>query len=120
MSKAATALKSLRRPKTLIKAARFGATRYQRDRDLRRIGAESKSAPQRANLADWLLAEEQILEDTRICGDGTYSVQRHITVLAALIVEATTLAASTPQDNEPPKSRVYTNASGSASLRVVT
>lgn len=120
MSNAATALKSLRRPKTLIKAARYGATRYQRDRDLRRIGAELKSTPQRARLADWLLAEEQTLEDTRTGGDGTYSVQRHITVLAALIVEATALAADTPQDNEPPKGRVYTNASGSAALRVVT
>lgn len=78
-------LGDLRRPRLLIRAARFGVSQYRRDRDLRRlIGGACASAialPQ-------LMREEAQLEATRLSGDSGYSVARHVEVLIALISEA--------------------------------
>lgn len=79
------AVSCLKRPKLLVQAARIGAMNYRRERDLSQI--LSKSAPTRDALA-MLVAAEDELEKTRQTGDTTYSIQRHIGVLIALVAEA--------------------------------
>lgn len=87
MTDLTTALRALRRPRILIRAARLGLEDYVRDRDLRRItGAATLPAPERA-LAQ-LMDEEERLEGTRKTGDAAYSVCRHVEVLVALLAEA--------------------------------
>lgn len=75
---------NLRRPRLLIRAARFGLQDYHRDRDLRRIlgapGPAERNVPQ-------LLAEEERLEHIRKTDDLNYPVARHIEVLVALLAE---------------------------------
>jgi hypothetical protein len=77
-------LSDLRRPRLLIRAARFGLGDYSRDRDLRRLLQQSPS-PDRA--VPQLLDEEERLEETRRAGKADYSVARHIEVLIALMAE---------------------------------
>ena len=81
-----TLLAELRRPRLLIRAARFGVADYKRERDLRRlINASTRATPETA-IPQLISAEEQ-MEQTRRDGDATYSVSRHIEVLIALIAE---------------------------------
>lgn len=79
-----TILSNLRRPRLLIRAARFGLEDYRRDRDLRRLLA-APTSPERA--VPQLLAEEERLEQIRQTGDISYPVARHIEVLVALMAE---------------------------------
>ena len=44
-----------------------------------------------------LLAEEDRLESTRTAGDATYSIQRHVAVLTALLAEARLMAGAAVQ-----------------------
>lgn len=86
MTDFATVIAALRRPRILVRAARCGLTDYRRDRDLKRILRLPKSAlPTRA--LDTLLAEETRLETIRTTGEATYSLQRHVAVLTALLAE---------------------------------
>jgi hypothetical protein len=91
MTDIAQTLGALRRPKILIRAARAGVTDYRRDRDLKRIlrGPRSGHGPQ---AIDTLLVEEDRLETTRQSGSATYSVQRHVAVLTAILAESRLLA----------------------------
>lgn len=89
-----TALSALRRPRLLIRAARFGLTEYNRDRDLRRL-IRSDSVPSPVKALGWLLEEEARLDDTRRAQDAGYSPARHIEVLIALMAEARLLPART-------------------------
>jgi hypothetical protein len=82
-----TLLADLRRPRLLIRAARFGVADYRRDRDLRRLINASPRATPEAALPQLFSAEEQ-LEETRRAGDAAYSVSRHIELLIAMIAEA--------------------------------
>ena len=75
---------NLRRPRLLIRAARFGLQDYHRDRDLRRL-LQATASPERA--VPQLLAEEARLEEIRQTGDINYPVGRHIEVLVALMAE---------------------------------
>ena len=80
-------LSTLRRPRLLIQAARFGICDYRRDRDLRRlIGAVTPPAPDRALPA--LIEAEERAEATRQAGDATYSITRHVELMIALMAEA--------------------------------
>jgi hypothetical protein len=79
-----TILANLRRPRLLIRAARFGLEDYQRERDLRRFLGDSDSSD---TILPTLLAEEARLEHSRKTGDLTYPVVRHIEVLVALMAE---------------------------------
>lgn len=77
---------SLRRPRLLIRAARFGLSDYDRTRDLKRLmRIHSAPAPDRAVRA--LLAEEERAEENRRAGDASYSIARHIELLIALMGE---------------------------------
>ncbi|WP_392664019.1 DUF6477 family protein [Amaricoccus sp. B4] len=87
MNDLANLLGGLRRPKILIRAARAGVSDYRRDRDLKRLFRNLRgTAPHQVMVT--LIAEESRLESCRAAGDATYSVQRHVGVLTALIAEA--------------------------------
>lgn len=79
-----TILANLRRPRLLIRAARFGLEDYRRDRDLPRFVAARTAIE--ATVAQ-LFAEEERLEEIRVTGDINYPVGRHIEVLVALMAE---------------------------------
>ena len=85
MSDFRTILASLRRPRLLMHAARFGLGDYRRERDLRRLVSCGASPEE---TVPSLLSVEQALETTRLAGDVSYSVARHIEVLIALLAEA--------------------------------
>ncbi len=86
MSRLLASLHSIRRPQTLMRAARFGLRDYNRERDLKRLTKQPKAPPPQKALATLILLEET-LETTRLEGLGTYSVGRHIEVLAAIMGE---------------------------------
>ncbi len=77
-------LADLRRPQLLIRAARCGQTDYRRDRDLRRL-LDCQPTPDPAVRR--LLSEEEKLEEIRKSGEASYSLNRHIDVLIALMCE---------------------------------
>lgn len=85
MTDCRTMLATLRRPRLLMRAARFGLAEYRRDRDLRRYVAGTASTE---DTVSSLMSVEARLEATRITGDAAYSVARHIEVLIALLAEA--------------------------------
>ncbi len=78
-------LANLRRPRLLMHAARFGLVDYRRDRDLRRLVRCGLSPEE---TVPSLMSAEAAIEATRLAGDATYSVARHIEVLIALLAEA--------------------------------
>jgi len=80
-------LSALRRPRLLIRAARFGTAEYNRNRDLKRLISD-QTIPTPIRAVNTLLAEEARLEETRKSGDVTYSVSRHVEILIALMAEA--------------------------------
>ncbi|WP_425090270.1 DUF6477 family protein [Tropicimonas sp. S265A] len=86
MTRLLSTLQTIRRPQTLMRAARHGLKEYNRERDLKRLTKHPKvPTPQRALAA--LVALEETLETNRTEGFGTYSVARHIEVLAAIMGE---------------------------------
>lgn len=78
-------LADLRRPRLLMRAARFGLGDYRRERDLRRLVRNGASPEETVNS---LMTVEEELEATRVAGDAGYSIARHIEVLIALLAEA--------------------------------
>lgn len=85
MTDCRTLLATLRRPRLLMRAARFGLVEYRRERDLRRFVTGSASTE---DTVTSLISAEARLEATRLNGDISYSVARHIEVLIALLAEA--------------------------------
>ncbi|MFC2967384.1 DUF6477 family protein [Acidimangrovimonas pyrenivorans] len=88
-------LRNLRRPRLLIRAARFGLPDYRRERDLRRLlrpGDRAAALPAPAAALADLLAQELRLEASRQAGDAGYSLARHVLLLIALMGEARLLA----------------------------
>ncbi len=85
----------LRRPRLLVRAARFGLTDYRRDRDLRRLVGGIPLPSPVAALGHLLSAEEEA-ETSRRAGDATYSVARHVELLVALLGEARLAAPPAP------------------------
>jgi hypothetical protein len=95
MTDLAAALGALRRPKILIRAARAGIVDYRRDRDLKRLLRVTRSAPPQQAIGS-LLREESRLEATRAAGEATYSIQRHVAVLTAILAEARLMPVAAP------------------------
>lgn len=75
----------IRRPRLLNRAARAGAAVYRRDRDLARL--LPKVFGQRVVLPA-IIAAEAVCENERRGGVATYSVARHVSLLAALVAES--------------------------------
>jgi len=86
-------LANLRRPRLLMHAARFGLGDYRRERDLRRLVT---CGPSPEDTVPSLMSVEEELEATRLAGDLSYSVARHIEVLIALLAEARLLRREGP------------------------
>lgn len=80
----------LSRPRLLTRAAKAGAALYRRDRDLARVAPRlfARKTSAKAMVND-IAAAEAICEAERREGAATYSIERHISLLAALIAEAT-------------------------------
>jgi hypothetical protein len=81
-----TSLSNLRRPRLLIRAARFGLADYRRERELRRLLSPPLPGPAAA-LSQLLDAERQ-LEEGRRAGEAGYNLTRHVALLIALMGEA--------------------------------
>jgi hypothetical protein len=91
----------LRRPVTLAAAARFGARRYRRDRDL--PGAvPGLLAGDPAAILPRLVAEERRCEQARRTRSSEYRPAQHVQILAALLAEAAraSVAAHAPAEHE--------------------
>ena len=82
-----TALTALRRPRLLIRAARFGLSEYNRDRDLKRL-IRSEALPSPSTALDVLIEEEARVEEIRRSETASYSPARHIELLVAIMAEA--------------------------------
>ena len=78
---------TLRRPRLLIRAARFGQSDYNRNLDLKRLIHAPVAPPPEAALRR-LIAEEEVLEASRREGAAAYSLMRHIELLIAMMAEA--------------------------------
>lgn len=80
-------LADLRRPRLLIRAARFGLAAYRRDRDLRRL-LHNAVTPGPAAALTQLVEMEEHLEGARTTRSEGYSTAHHVAVLTALMAEA--------------------------------
>ncbi|WOI56744.1 DUF6477 family protein [Palleronia sp. LCG004] len=86
MSDIQTRLATLRRPRLLLSAARFGLVDYDRDAALSRIvGAHAPVDGQ--TYLDTLLVLEDRLNEQRKAREASYSFARHVEVLVALLGE---------------------------------
>lgn len=80
-------LNSLRRPGLLIRAARHGAAEYRRDVHLpRHLGY--RKLPRSGPALVRLMEIEEDMNTRRRAGDASYSLERHVDVLIALMGEA--------------------------------
>lgn len=88
-----TTISTIRRPRLLMRAARIGLEVYRGDRDLDRILGHKASGE---TAVVELLAREEQLESSRITGDATYSIARHVDILIALMAECRWLLTPRP------------------------
>ncbi|MCP5085489.1 MAG: hypothetical protein GY952_01600 [Rhodobacteraceae bacterium] len=79
-------LSKLRRPKILLRAARYGVPVYNRETDLQRITRLNSTASDTA-LIDTLVQQESSFEQARKTRDTAYNVGKHIRILTALLAE---------------------------------
>ncbi len=100
MTDLTTQLSDLRRPRLLVRAARHGLTNYRRPRDLQRIAGQAQSASPRT-VVETLLHQEEQVEQTRLARDGTYSANKHIDLLIALMSESRCLPVPTRTADRP-------------------
>lgn len=96
MSDLTQLLSALRRPRLLIRAARFGQSDYNRNRDLRRL-IQTPVAPTPEAALRRLLEAEAEAETSRRSGEAAYNLIRHIELLIAMMAEARLL----PQPRSP-------------------
>jgi hypothetical protein len=77
---------ALRRPRLLVRAARFGLSDYVRERDLKRMFAPGLP-PRPGAAVGPLMDREAEIEAVRQEGGAAYSAARHVEALTALIAE---------------------------------
>jgi len=87
-------LSKLKRPKLLVRAARFGLDDYRREVDLLRT-LDTHILPRPGDALMQLVGLEEDYNLRRINKDATYSIARHIDALTAIMCEARTLQATT-------------------------
>lgn len=81
-------IRHLKRPRLLVRAARFAIADYRRERDQRRLTRQGALLPAGKAL-EQLLDREAAFEAARCRGDATYRPARHVEILAAIMAEAT-------------------------------
>jgi hypothetical protein len=88
----------IKRPRLLVRAARFGLDEYRRDRDLlRTLGLLSVPRPGDALMQ--LMGLEEDLNRQRLAKDPLYSIAQHIDALTGIMSEARLLEQSArPRD----------------------
>ena len=79
---------SLKRPRILARAARAGANLYQRDRDLKRILPSLIGKRRSVDIVGRLTEAEAACEEARRTKSFSYSIDRHVQLLTALVAEA--------------------------------
>ena len=75
------------RPRLLTQAARIAAAAYERKRDLKRFLPKLAGTAGRSVILTTITAAESTCEEERRSGAASYSVERHIGLLAALLAE---------------------------------
>ena len=89
MQELSNVLTSLNRPKLLVRTARLAMEQFKRETTLLRIfGYEYADDP--TDVLKNLVEYEEEIDFQRKTGDATYSIARHVSVLAALMSEAKT------------------------------
>lgn len=78
---------SISRPKLLARAAKAGANMYRRERDLARLSPRLLTLTGAGRIVEGLREAEAACEDDRKAGAATYSLSRHVGLLAALVAE---------------------------------
>lgn len=86
----------LRRPATLIRAAREGQQGWKRERDLPRL-LHSDRCPAAGSALPRLRAQEAMLNEARLERDPEYDMQRHVLLMIAILAEMRAAVASAPQ-----------------------
>lgn len=79
---------TLRRPRLLSRAARAGAALYDRERDLKKLLPKLFGARGKARVIGEIAAAEAACETDRKAGAASYSLTRHVSLLAALLAES--------------------------------
>lgn len=96
-------VRTLRRPRLLVEAAQRAAVDYDRDRVLRRVlRATPPTGPMETLIR--LLDAEDALEEARAERRASYVPSRHVSALAAIIAEASGMAARSTPDQYGPAS----------------
>lgn len=111
-------LRPLKRPGLLVRAARHGLNDYDRDRHLRRI-LKADRTPSPVAATRQLIDLEQTHEHRRQSADASYSVQRHIEALCALMGEARLLRATLTRQTAAQPCRQLNASAMPAFLRAV-
>lgn len=96
-----TLLKTLKRPRLLIQAARFGGEQYQRDVHLPRLlgdGGRTRGGAALMHLIDI----EADHDEKRRAGDPGYDIAAHVEVLSAMMGEAQLLRAQIARSSAAP------------------
>lgn len=114
-------LAGLKRPRLLIRAARFGLADYDRSATLSRLFPSADTRPGQACLRI-LRDRETRLNEARVTGGFGYSLAAHVEVLTALIHECRMMAEAcrllVPKPDAGPSDQE--NASGISALRRAT
>lgn len=88
---------ALRRPRSLIRAAREGQRGWRRERDLARL-LRADHCPQPGAALQRLRAEEQMQNEMRLEKTADYDLRRHVLLVIAILAEmrAAVAAADAP------------------------
>lgn len=100
MLDALSLVSGLRRPRTLVQAARMGLDHYSRERDLPRT-LHCPAAPRPGEALVELASVEAEMNAARLEGANHYSIVRHLDVLTAIMSEAQTLRATRAARPDP-------------------
>lgn len=87
---------ALRRPGSLIRAAREGQRGWKRDRDLARL-LRSDHCPAPGRALARLRAEEDLQNDLRCMRAADYDMHRHVLLMIAILAEMRAAVAAAPQ-----------------------
>ena len=85
-----TRLENAKRPKQLMRAAKYSCSYYRRETDLDRLSGAERTHSQ-TDIVERLLYKENDLNDKRHLNDASYVVTDHVNCLAALISESITM-----------------------------
>ena len=85
----------LRRPSTLIRAAREGQAGWRRERDLKRL-LRADRCPAPGAALPRLRAEEALMNDARLQRAAEYDMHRHVLLMIAILAEMRAVVADAP------------------------